>query len=166
MARSSYGLRFFLWRGKMKTLGDAAVAGELRSRLLAVRSDDVRRWGTMSAGEMVPHLRGAFRLAVDGTSAATPRQGVPPKMMKLLALWTPARWPHSLPTVPELERGREQVKPGRFAVDQAGLMAAFEDFMGVRENRTAHPMLGAMSLRDWARWGYLHTDHHLRQFGR
>jgi hypothetical protein len=27
-------------------------------------------------------------------------------------------------------------------------------------------MFGPMSERDWMRWGYLHADHHLRQFGR
>jgi len=29
----------------------------------------------------------------------------------------------------------------------------------------AHPIFGRMSLWEWQRWGYLHTDHHLRQFG-
>ena len=29
-----------------------------------------------------------------------------------------------------------------------------------------HPIFGAMSVKDWMRWGYLHADHHLRQFGR
>jgi hypothetical protein len=29
-----------------------------------------------------------------------------------------------------------------------------------------HPMFGAMTTLEWMRWGYLHTDHHLRQFGR
>jgi hypothetical protein len=28
-----------------------------------------------------------------------------------------------------------------------------------------HPIFGALSARDWLRWGYLHADHHLRQFG-
>jgi hypothetical protein len=28
-----------------------------------------------------------------------------------------------------------------------------------------HPLFDAMSERDWMRWGYLHVDHHLRQFG-
>jgi hypothetical protein len=28
-----------------------------------------------------------------------------------------------------------------------------------------HPVFGAMSDSAWRRWGYLHTDHHLRQFG-
>ena len=28
-----------------------------------------------------------------------------------------------------------------------------------------HPTLGPMSRAQWLRWGYLHADHHLRQFG-
>ena len=30
----------------------------------------------------------------------------------------------------------------------------------------SHPMFGPMTAADWMRWGYLHADHHLRQFGR
>jgi hypothetical protein len=28
-----------------------------------------------------------------------------------------------------------------------------------------HPMFKKMSEGQWMRWGYLHMDHHLRQFG-
>jgi hypothetical protein len=28
-----------------------------------------------------------------------------------------------------------------------------------------HAIFGSMSEADWMRWGYLHMDHHLRQFG-
>jgi len=28
-----------------------------------------------------------------------------------------------------------------------------------------HPLFGPMSETQWLRWGYLHVDHHLRQFG-
>ena len=29
----------------------------------------------------------------------------------------------------------------------------------------AHGFFGTMSVADWQRWAYKHTDHHLRQFG-
>ena len=29
-----------------------------------------------------------------------------------------------------------------------------------------HAIFGAMTASDWMRWGFLHADHHLRQFGR
>jgi hypothetical protein len=28
-----------------------------------------------------------------------------------------------------------------------------------------HPIFGQMTEKEWMRWGYLHMDHHLRQFG-
>ena len=28
-----------------------------------------------------------------------------------------------------------------------------------------HGNFGTMSVRDWQRWAYRHTNHHLRQFG-
>jgi len=28
-----------------------------------------------------------------------------------------------------------------------------------------HPLFGPMSRAEWLRWGYLHMDHHFRQFG-
>jgi hypothetical protein len=28
-----------------------------------------------------------------------------------------------------------------------------------------HPFFGQMTEKEWMRWGYLHADHHLRQFG-
>jgi Protein of unknown function (DUF1569) len=31
--------------------------------------------------------------------------------------------------------------------------------------RPAHPIFGRMTEEEWMRWGYLHVDHHLRQFG-
>ena len=138
----------------------------MRQRVAAVEPEDARRWGTMTAGEMVCHVRGAFRMALGKGVFAPVRQRLPPTVIKALALWMPIAWPHSMPTVAELERGEALVEPGGFAKDHAELIAEFEAFAGDRENRTAHPMFGVMSPREWMRWGYLHTDHHLRQFGR
>ena len=90
---------------------------------------------------------------------------LPSAVMKWLGLSLPMRWPRNIPTVPELKRGRVAL-PGEFAADRAGLDEALEAFLRVKENRTPHAIFGAMRPRDWMRWGYLHTDHHLRQFGR
>ena len=150
----------------MRTLGSERDQAEMRRRLGEVTASDTRRWGTMSAGEMVCHLRGAFRMAL-GEVVTTPLpQKLPGGVIKLLALWMPVRWPQGMPTVAELDRGQASVEPGWFAQDRSGLMDAFEEFAAKRENRTTHPIFGPMRPREWMRWGYLHTDHHLRQFGR
>ena len=53
-----------------------------------------------------------------------------------------------------------------FGVDQAEAVDEMERFCRPGQSRADHAFFGEMSERDWMRWGYLHTDHHLRQFGR
>jgi hypothetical protein len=36
---------------------------------------------------------------------------------------------------------------------------------GAVEEGHAHSFFGRLSRTEWLRWGYLHMDHHLRQFG-
>ncbi len=45
----------------MKSLADPAVQEELLSRLRRVRPDTPRRWGRMSAPQMVCHLSDSFK---------------------------------------------------------------------------------------------------------
>jgi hypothetical protein len=58
-------------------------------------------------------------------------------------------------------------RPGDFAADVAQLEALLEDFTAKPETLAGrpHPIFGRLSRNAWLRWGYLHTDHHLRQFG-
>lgn len=58
---------------------------------------------------------------------------------------------------------------GEFDVDRAVLARELKRFASQGRADGSfpdHPMFGPMSFADWMRWGYLHTDHHLRQFGR
>ena len=43
--------------------------------------------------------------------------------------------------------------------------ALMENFTHAAIRSRRHPLWGRMSEWEWGRWGYLHTDHHLRQFG-
>jgi hypothetical protein len=57
--------------------------------------------------------------------------------------------------------------PAEFESDRRRLRALVERFAAQPPDFVfaPHPMFGAMSHDDWMRWGYLHADHHLRQFG-
>jgi hypothetical protein len=65
------------------------------------------------------------------------------------------------------ERDKAEILPVDFASDRAGLEAVLALFVeeAGRPDRPAHPVFGRMSEAAWLRWGYLHADHHLRQFG-
>ncbi len=148
----------------MQSLASAGVVDELRRRMEALREDDERRWGVMTAQQAVLHLRGAFAMAI-GERKVRPLPGpLPMAVTKYLALRVPMRWPKNLQTVTELRQ--MQASSMSFDEEKREMLEAYGRFLRMEENSNDHPMLGRMSPWDWMRWGYLHTDHHLRQFGR
>jgi hypothetical protein len=88
-------------------------------------------------------------------------------LMKWAAFWVPTKWPHGVKTVPECDPRREGSAPSDFGNDMRDLRELLGQF--ARQPRgfefQPHPMFGQMTYDEWMRWGYLHLDHHLRQFG-
>ena len=91
---------------------------------------------------------------------------IPGPVLRFLALRVPLQWRPGVPTLPEIDMSRRTVSPATFEADRAELLAAHRRFVALRDNHQRHPIFGVMRPSDWMRWGYLHTDHHLRQFGR
>ena len=58
-------------------------------------------------------------------------------------------------------------RPSEFAADLARAIAGIEGIAAADEHELEpmNGLFGRMSRRDWQRWTYKHTDHHLRQFG-
>jgi hypothetical protein len=151
----------------MKHLGDAAAREEILRRLACLKPGTARRWGRMTAAQMVCHLNDSF-LAVMGRRAVSPARNLfTETVMKWGALYLPVQWPHGVQTRPEMEQGNGGTPPGPFAEDCAELVAAIGRFCDPKRDFAfhPHPMFGEMSEWEWMRWGYLHCDHHLRQFG-
>ena len=151
----------------MKLLSDIQIRQETVERLRRVRPETPRRWGRMNAPQMVCHLSDSF-LSVMGDKAVEAPRGLNLwPLMKPWALYAPFKWPPGVATRPELDAEFGGTRPVEFAADVAGLLETIDKF--TRQPRTfefrAHPMFGRLSEKDWMRWGYLHTDHHLRQFG-
>ena len=129
--------------------------------------ESVRRWGRMSAHQMVCHVADAFRMAL-GQNPVSPATGLLQQtIVKWFALYVPLAWPAGIPTSREIDQERGGTRPVDFAADLAQVEALLELFMA--PTRTfdwpPHPMFGTLSDAAWLRWGYLHADHHLRQFG-
>ena len=149
----------------MKNLGERQSVEEIRQRIAALRADDARLWGLMSVVEMLCHVRQAYRGAGTQAEVKIMPGPLPPKVLKFFALRVPMQWPKTIQTVPGLRR--EALPPRRdFEVERALLIEAFNAFVEEAAERFGHPIFGSMTTRDWQRWGYLHADHHLRQFGR
>lgn len=151
----------------MKTLARDQCKAELVRRLRTVRPDSARRWGRMSASQMVCHLSDGCRMmtGVKPVSDATGR--LQRTLVKWIAVYLPFRWPAGILTRPEIDQQVAGTRPVDFATDVAELEALLE-FITTREKGfdwPAHPIFGKMSGAAWLRWAYRHMDHHLRQFG-
>lgn len=152
----------------MKTLARERDTTEIIRRLGSLRPDSPRQWGRMSAHQMVCHLSDGYRLLIGDRRTQLVSTPLPRFVMRWLALYAPLRWPAGILTTPELDQDTGGTRPVEFAADVADLEALIEKVANDRRDRLArhlHPIFGHMSESDWLRWGYLHADHHLRQFG-
>jgi hypothetical protein len=121
----------------------------------------------MSAHQMICHLADGFRMALGQKRVKGATGLLRPVLMKWGALYLPLAWPPGILTVPQLDQQSDGTIPGDFAADLAELESLMELMAARRQGVEwpAHPVFGRMSQAGWFRWAYLHTDHHLRQFG-
>lgn len=152
----------------MNSLLDPRARASLDARLANLRSDTARHWGRMTASQMVCHLTDAFRGSMGELGEANAQRRTTlfgRTIMKWWALYLP--WPHGVRTARRADQERDGTRPTTFESDLATLKDATDRF--VRElpalSRRSHFFFGHLSEAQWARWGYQHIDHHLRQFG-
>jgi hypothetical protein len=151
----------------VKTLANPSDKEEILRRLQTIEPTSQRRWGKMSAHQMVCHLSDGYRMYMNLKTVAPEPQPIPPALLKFIALWAPIPWPKGFRTAPELDQQGGGTPPDEFARDLRDLLSLVDRM--TRRPRDyqwqAHPHFGPLSEKEWMRLGYLHPDHHLRQFG-
>ncbi len=122
----------------------------------------------MTPQQMVCHLNDSFKSVMgERTVEGDKSNFLTRTVVRWIALYAPFNWPHGIPTMPENDQEKGGTPPEDFKRDVDELRSLIEritrspkDFAWAR-----HALFAEMSERDWMRWGYLHCDHHLRQFG-
>lgn len=151
----------------MRTVADPKVLQSLKQRLGMLRPESPRRWGTLTPHEMLCHLGDATAMVVRTRPRTVPISHRGRPIIKALTLWAPIPWPHGWPTNPLHDPREEGTRPSEFTIDLSRAIAGIDGLATAAPDalEPAHGLFGTMSLRDWQRWGYRHTDYHLRQFG-
>lgn len=147
------------------TVGDPAVTQRLIARLRALRPTSERRWGTLTPHEMLCHLGDAAAMVTGERPRTTPVQVGNRPFLKALMLWSPIPWPQGRPTNPLHNPRVGGTQPSDFDADRARAIHGIERIAAAHVSEPAHGLFGRMTVADWQRWAYRHTDHHLRQFG-
>ncbi len=148
----------------LKTLADPGVLAVLKARLERLSSTHSRVWGSMTPHQMLVHVAGAAEVVLTGRPLP-PSPHSPSRIIKWIALYAPLKWPHGLQSggdpagkvlpVEAFDRDRNR------AIEALSALAASSPGTLPAE----HAAFGPLSHREWLRWAYIHTDHHLRQFG-
>lgn len=151
----------------MKTLADADDRISVVERIKTVQAGNKARWGRMSSHQMICHCADAFRTALGQKTVRTSSSLVGRTAFKWMALYFPAPWPKNVATRPEVEQGKGGTAPSEFLQDRRDLLRLMEAFChpDAPLEGKEHPLFGPVTVGQWRRWGFLHMDHHLRQFG-
>ena len=153
----------------MKSLRNLVDKQELLQRIQRVQPTSKRLWGKMSAHQMICHLADGYRLYLGEIPVEPiPSLAIVKALIRTIALYAPVPWPRGrVPTLPAIDQvAGGWTSPSEFAKDVNGLYAMLERFVGIPQSyHWRHPGLGLLSYSQVMRLGYLHADHHLRQFG-
>jgi Protein of unknown function (DUF1569) len=151
----------------MKTLNNLTDRQTLALRLTKLSPEDKARWGSMSVHQMICHLDDSYKMPLGEKNASHATGFIQRTVLKWGALKVPLQWRPGFPTRPEIEQGIGGTVPVDFRQDLSSLLSTLRRFCDNLPNPCLpHPIFGKMTVDDWMRWGYLHADHHLRQFGR
>ena len=151
----------------MRSLAQEGCKADLIARLAKLTPQSERRWGRMTAPQMVCHLADACRMSLGQIAVSDDSSIVKRTLIKWLALYVPLQWRPGILTRPEIDQQMAGTCPGDFATDVEEVKSLLDAIAnnGLRGTWPDHPVFGKMSPSEWFRWAYLHTDHHLRQFG-
>ncbi|MGD2067724.1 MAG: DUF1569 domain-containing protein [Gemmatimonadota bacterium] len=150
----------------MKTIFDPAHRAGVVERILRIRPDSPRRWGTMTPHETVVHLADAFSTMLGDRQAEDSSTFFTRTVLRFLATTAPVRWPKGVQTLPEIDQEIGGTPPQEFQADLRRLRTALHAFLDRLDPSTMrHPILGRLTRAEWGRWAYRHIDHHARQFG-
>jgi hypothetical protein len=147
------------------------VAGKdflsIQSRLETLSSADVALWGRMNVHQMICHLGDAMCIPlgekVVGEASVGPLQQ---RFLKWGGLYMPLKWPRDVPTFQEIDQCRLNFPRNDFGSDLQSAITLLSRLRDARFEGRVHPYFGTLTRAEWLRWGWLHADHHLRQFGR
>ena len=152
----------------MPSAFEPRVVAALHRRLEELTPAAERRWGRMTPHAAVVHMRDAFEMALGERPIRDKSTLFLRTAGRWIGLHTPLPWPKGFRAPYEVDQERGGTPPAAWDRDLAALHDALDRFVAAADalDGHVHAVFGPLSRKEWGVWGYRHTDHHLRQFGR
>lgn len=152
----------------MKDLFDPILVEETKQRILELRSESERQWGSMAVAQTLAHCTSGIEMAMGVIQAkrATFPASLIGSLIKPLVFRDDRPMRRKSPSSPELF----SADPTRCELERerSRLIAAIDSFASQGAaccTGYPHPFFGPLKPEQWAILMYKHVDHHLRQFG-
>jgi hypothetical protein len=142
---------------KMKTLARSGDFQEILTRLHSLAPRAAALWGRMSLQQMLCHVADAMLIPL-GEIKADDASNFP---LRTVWKW----WPKGWPAPREIDQCLQNRPPTGFEDDCTRVRQLLLRFRNTNLGGYPHPLFGPLRQTEWLRWGWLHADHHLRQFG-
>lgn len=150
----------------MKSLFDATVVNQVQTRLGTLTAQSERRWGKMTAPQMLAHCAVSMQWAV---GEVVPEKAPLPvrligRLVKPLVFRNDDPMKKNSPTAKSLVIADER----DFGAERerlSGLINKFAAGGAARCTTNPHSFFGKLTPEQWASLMYKHLDHHFRQFG-
>jgi uncharacterized protein DUF1569 len=151
----------------MKNLFQPESAEEIRQRIMRLRSDSVRQWGSMSPAQALAHCTNSVEMAMG--IIRPKRTSFPTNIFG--SLFKPIFFRQEIPFRRNSQTAPELLPPHSTACDfeseRTRLMESINRFVTtvpVSFSQYSHFFFGKLTSQQWAALIYKHLDHHLRQF--
>ena len=139
---------------------------ELIARLNRLTPESKALWGKMSVGEMLCHCLDGSKMAVGEIPPTDMSNFFTRNFVKYLVVYV-VPIPKDAPAAPEINPQKKGTKPQDFERERQLLIDEINNFAKLTDAdfKGTHHIFGKLTPNQWARLGYKHLDHHLKQFG-
>jgi hypothetical protein len=150
-----------------KTIADPSVRSSLSFRILLLTPKAERRWGTMTAGQMLCHIAAGMEQALGRKEDEDASNLLLRTVGRVAILRILPKFPHGLPTSKAMSQTGVVADPSGFDASRDKALALLEECGAWPSDRPmpTHPALGPLTNAERGILTWKHLDHHLRQFG-
>ena len=148
----------------MENIFDSSDSESLLERIERLTAESKPEWGKMTVSQMMWHCQRPMEVATQKLKLKRGLFGILFGRIAKKGFLKKRGFDKNLPTVPEF---KPDLKP-EFENEKRSLTEMVRQFGQAGPKVLAtnkHPFFGEMSDDEWGQLLYLHTDHHLRQFG-
>lgn len=147
----------------MKTILNPIDLLHLKERIAVLSTSSKRKWGTMTAEEMVVHCKRQLQLALGEIPSVTQGSAL---MRTALVRWlsfSALPWPKGSMTPNEMNKDKNSFQLKEIESEKSDLINYLDKVIQA-STLFPHPFFGTLSRKEWGQFIYKHIDHHLQQF--